>query len=157
MESGIFTTKITSVDDFLGISDKQESKNGGIRIFPNPASSFVNIEVPQYSKTGFTIRILNLTGVEIGSYKSVSSKFTADLSSLSCRCVQHLYTSRYEKRKPGINYCQVIIKNFFLTVPVWLFSGRLFGENQFSELSVGNRQNKEEDPKNNQHDIQGIL
>ena len=79
--SGIFTTKITSVDDFLGISDKQESKNGGIRIFPNPASSFVNIEVPQYSKTGFTIRILNLTGVEIGSYKSVSSKFTADLSS----------------------------------------------------------------------------
>lgn len=78
--SGIFTTKITSLDDFLGIAETKQADKNDYRVFPNPAAGFVNIEQSQNLKRAFTVQIYNLSGTQVGFFNSSYKNLKLDIS-----------------------------------------------------------------------------
>jgi len=73
---------VETVDDYLGLGDSILNKNKAIKLYPNPASSIINIEVEE-QYVGEKLEIYTIMGQLIGSHKITQTHFLKDVSALS--------------------------------------------------------------------------
>ncbi len=73
----IYLTSKSYTQFFVGIADN--SLNEKVKLYPNPATSFVNVDLPADAE----LRLVNITGQELMSQKNTSVSERIDLSNLS--------------------------------------------------------------------------
>lgn len=73
----IYTTKLAVNESTTGIADL--GPGGLVKIYPNPANSILNIELPGFAN----IRIVDIAGQEVMNIEEVPERGSIDVSSLS--------------------------------------------------------------------------
>ena len=66
----------------LGVSDLN-SKNVAVKVFPNPASSIVNIEVGGIFTGDMLMEVTNMVGQKVASASTTDHKAQIDISSIA--------------------------------------------------------------------------
>ena len=77
------TPTYTLIDscDVWGLHKLELNKEGGIKIYPNPSSEVLTIEIPEYQMEQYDYTITNLQGQEVGRGSSASKLLSVNVSS----------------------------------------------------------------------------